>query len=282
MEATQYKDLDLPARILLGPGPSMVSSRVLRAMATPPVGYMDPTYLAVMQETKELLRYIFQTKNTFTIPISGTGSAGMETCFVNLVEPGDPVLILINGVFGKRMQDLAKETGMVVVDEEHRFGVRQKEKMKKLRNQVDVLSLSATPIPRTLQMGFTNVRDLSVIETPPADRQAVRTRLARFDDEVIREAIRRELLEPHRREVPRGRDGPRHPRGGGPDEPFQSLAGNTYVAVRAGNTVAPYVNITYWLQNTAVSTTTNVSRFRVSAGLQFHWNKLVGAPGPGS
>ena len=86
-----------------------------------------------------------------------------------------------------------KNLGLVVVDEEHRFGVAQKERLKKLRTHADVLTLSATPIPRTLQMGFTGVRDLSIIETPPADRQAVRTLLARFDDELIRDAIRREL-----------------------------------------------------------------------------------------
>ncbi|MBI5440437.1 MAG: transcription-repair coupling factor [Deltaproteobacteria bacterium] len=86
-----------------------------------------------------------------------------------------------------------KDLGLVVVDEEHRFGVAQKERMKKLRAQVDFLTLSATPIPRTLHMGFSGVRDLSIIETPPADRLAVRTLLARFDDDLVREAIRREL-----------------------------------------------------------------------------------------
>jgi transcription-repair coupling factor (superfamily II helicase) len=86
-----------------------------------------------------------------------------------------------------------KDLGLIVIDEEHRFGVAQKERLKKLRNQVDVLALSATPIPRSLQMGLTGARDLSVIETPPADRLAVRTRMARFDDDVIKEAIGREL-----------------------------------------------------------------------------------------
>ncbi|GAB4271002.1 MAG: transcription-repair coupling factor [Deferrisomatales bacterium] len=86
-----------------------------------------------------------------------------------------------------------KNLGLIVVDEEHRFGVAHKEKLKRYRAQVDVLNLSATPIPRTLHMGLSGVRDLSVIETPPADRLAVRTVLARFDDDVIREAIRREL-----------------------------------------------------------------------------------------
>jgi len=80
-------------------------------MATPPVGYMDPTYLAVMQETKELLRYVFQTKNDFTVPISGTGSAGMETALCNFIEPGDDVLIAIQGFFGERLADMATRYG---------------------------------------------------------------------------------------------------------------------------------------------------------------------------
>ncbi|TAL15554.1 transcription-repair coupling factor [bacterium] len=86
-----------------------------------------------------------------------------------------------------------KNLGLVVIDEEHRFGVAQKEKLKKMRGEVDMLCLSATPIPRTLQMSFTGIRDLSVIETPPADRLSVRTKVARFDDDVIKEAIKREL-----------------------------------------------------------------------------------------
>ncbi|MEW6486666.1 MAG: transcription-repair coupling factor [Thermodesulfobacteriota bacterium] len=86
-----------------------------------------------------------------------------------------------------------KDLGLVVVDEEHRFGVSHKERLKQLRARVDVLTLSATPIPRTLNMGLSGVRDLSIIETPPADRLAVRTSLARFDDDVIREALQREL-----------------------------------------------------------------------------------------
>ncbi len=86
-----------------------------------------------------------------------------------------------------------KNLGLLVVDEEHRFGVAQKERLKKLRSRVDVLTLTATPIPRTLHMALSGVRDLSTIETPPADRLAVRTLVARADDDLIREAIRREL-----------------------------------------------------------------------------------------
>ncbi len=86
-----------------------------------------------------------------------------------------------------------KNLGLLVIDEEHRFGVTQKERLKKLRSRVDVVTLTATPIPRTLHMALAGVRDLSVIETPPADRLAVRTVVARFDDDLVREAIRREL-----------------------------------------------------------------------------------------
>lgn len=86
-----------------------------------------------------------------------------------------------------------KNLGLVIVDEEQRFGIKHKEHLKKLRTQTDILTLSATPIPRTLQMGFFGLRDLSVIETPPVDRRAIRTSIAQFDDEVIREAIVREL-----------------------------------------------------------------------------------------
>ena len=86
-----------------------------------------------------------------------------------------------------------KDLGLLVVDEEHRFGVTHKEKLKQLRANVDVLTLTATPIPRTLQMSLTGIRDLSVIETPPEDRQPIRTYVTEFDEEIIRDAVRREL-----------------------------------------------------------------------------------------
>lgn len=114
MKMKDFTDLDLPPRILLGPGPSMVPTRVLQAMSTPPVGYMDPTYLKVMNDVKELLRYTFQTQNEFTLPISGTGSAGMETALCNFIEPGDYVLIGVNGFFGSRLADMASRYGAVV------------------------------------------------------------------------------------------------------------------------------------------------------------------------
>ncbi|MCL0335935.1 hypothetical protein, partial [Escherichia coli] len=86
-----------------------------------------------------------------------------------------------------------KDLGLLVVDEEQRFGVAHKERIKQLRANVDVLTLSATPIPRTLQMAVTGIRDLSLITTPPTDRRAVRTVVSRWDDALLREAIEREL-----------------------------------------------------------------------------------------
>jgi alanine-glyoxylate transaminase/serine-glyoxylate transaminase/serine-pyruvate transaminase len=93
-------------RILLGPGPSCVNPRVLQAMARPMIGHLDPIFLDIMEEVQEHLRYVFQTENKFTIAISGTGSAGMETCLCNLIEEGDDVLVGVNGVFGERMSDI--------------------------------------------------------------------------------------------------------------------------------------------------------------------------------
>ena len=89
--------------LLMGPGPSCVPPEVYKALALPTIGHLDPVFITIMDEVKSHLRTLFNTENTLTLPISGTGSAGMETCFVNLVEPGDRVLILINGVFGQRM-----------------------------------------------------------------------------------------------------------------------------------------------------------------------------------
>lgn len=103
-----------PERLLLGPGPSDVHPRVLRAMAVPLVGHLDPYFLQCMEEVKDLLRLVFGTRNAMTIPISGTGSAGMEACLVNLLEPGDEVVIGVNGVFGTRMADVAERAGAVV------------------------------------------------------------------------------------------------------------------------------------------------------------------------
>lgn len=109
-----YTDLNTSERILLGPGPSMVHPRVLRAMAQPLVGHLDPQFLKVMNEIQELLRYVFQTKNELTIPVSGTGSASMEAALCNFIEPGDEVVIGVNGYFGERLCDMAGRYGAVV------------------------------------------------------------------------------------------------------------------------------------------------------------------------
>ncbi|MGH7895615.1 MAG: pyridoxal-phosphate-dependent aminotransferase family protein [Candidatus Binatia bacterium] len=103
-----------PDRLLLGPGPSQVHPRVLRAMSAPLLGHLDPAFVQMMEEVKELLRVVFATKNPLTIPISGTGSAGMEACLVNLLEPGDEFVVGVNGVFGTRMAEVAERAGAVV------------------------------------------------------------------------------------------------------------------------------------------------------------------------
>ena len=98
-------------RVLMGPGPSDVDYRVLEALAQPTIGHLDPAFLDVLNQVRDLLRYTFRTKNELTFAVSGTGSAGMETCVVNLIEPGDPMLVCINGVFGQRMADVAGRCG---------------------------------------------------------------------------------------------------------------------------------------------------------------------------
>jgi len=111
LDAASFRDIDPGQRVLMGPGPSDVSARVLQAMSAPCIGHLDPYFLSVMDETQQLLRSLFQTQNALTIPVSGTGSAGMETCFVNLVEPGDEVVVCVNGVFGTRMCDIVNRIG---------------------------------------------------------------------------------------------------------------------------------------------------------------------------
>ena len=104
-----------PRRVLMGPGPSDVHPRVLGAMARPTIGHLDPEFVRMMDELKELLRYAFRTQNRVTFPVSGPGSVGMETCFVNLVEPGDTVVVCRNGAFGGRQLENVERTGGVPV-----------------------------------------------------------------------------------------------------------------------------------------------------------------------
>ena len=111
MAAHGYSELNPSRRLLMGPGPSDAHPRVLRAMTTPLLGHLDPEFLALMEESKTLLRSAFGTANDLTIPISATGSAGMEAAFVNVVEPGDDVVVCVNGVFGERMCDIVGRCG---------------------------------------------------------------------------------------------------------------------------------------------------------------------------
>lgn len=109
-DAPQIHPFHPPKRVLLGPGPSDVHQRVLDAMARPTLGHLDPKFCDMMEEMKTLLRYAFQTENQLTFPLSAPGSVGMESCFVNLVEPGDKVIVCSNGVFGRRMAENVKRS----------------------------------------------------------------------------------------------------------------------------------------------------------------------------
>ena len=111
-----------PVRTLMGPGPSDVHPRVLEALSRPTIGHLDPAFIRMMDELKELLQYAFQTRNAMTLPVSAPGSAGMETCFVNLVEPGDKVVVCQNGVFGGRMKENVERCGGIAVMVEDSWG----------------------------------------------------------------------------------------------------------------------------------------------------------------
>jgi alanine-glyoxylate transaminase / serine-glyoxylate transaminase / serine-pyruvate transaminase len=111
-----------PVRTLMGPGPSDVNPRILQAMSRPTIGHLDPVFVTMMEEMKELLRYAFQTENTLTMPVSAPGSAGMEMCFVNLLEPGDKAIVCQNGVFGGRMKENVERCGATAVMVEDAWG----------------------------------------------------------------------------------------------------------------------------------------------------------------
>tara|TARA_R110001599_G_scaffold353231_1_gene590979 strand:+ start:53933 stop:55111 length:1179 start_codon:yes stop_codon:yes gene_type:complete len=111
-----------PLRTLMGPGPSDVSPRVLGALARPTIGHLDPLFVDLMDQIKELLQYAFQTKNVLTLPVSAPGSAGMEACFVNLVSPGDTVIVCQNGVFGGRMKENVERCGATAIMVEDNWG----------------------------------------------------------------------------------------------------------------------------------------------------------------
>ncbi len=122
MTPPEVGELVPPTRTLMGPGPSDVHPRVLRAMSTPLVGHLDPSFIEIMNDVQELLRYTFRTDNQWTIPVSGTGSAAMEAAFGNVVEPGDTVLVPTNGYFGGRMADMARRAGGDIVEVDAPWG----------------------------------------------------------------------------------------------------------------------------------------------------------------
>ncbi|MFN0124031.1 MAG: pyridoxal-phosphate-dependent aminotransferase family protein [Blastocatellia bacterium] len=121
-DAPVIASLNPPRRLLLGPGPSPVDDRVLRAMAAPLLGHLDPLFIRTMDEIQTLLRYAFETNNRLTIPISGTGSAGMECTVANLLEPGEEIVLCINGYFGERMHDMVTRLGAVPIRVECEWG----------------------------------------------------------------------------------------------------------------------------------------------------------------
>jgi len=122
MNTPSVPELTPPLRLLLGPGPSPVHPRVLRAMSTPLLGHLDPKFLEIMSEVQAQLRAVFRTQNAFTIAVSGTGSAGMEAALVNVVEPGDTVVVAAAGAFGNRMVEIAGRAGGRVVKLEVPWG----------------------------------------------------------------------------------------------------------------------------------------------------------------
>lgn len=120
--AQDYGELNPPERLLLGPGPSNCDPRVLRALSAPVIGHLDPKFVQIMDETKHLLQYVFQTQNDLTLPVSGTGSAGMEAALVNVIEPGDTVAVCVNGVFSERMCDIVGRCGAELLRIEQEWG----------------------------------------------------------------------------------------------------------------------------------------------------------------
>ena len=117
-----YPELNPPPRVLMGPGPSDIHPRVLAAIGRPTVGHLDPYYLQTMDQLRQMLQAIFRTRNEMTFAISGTGSAGMEAAVANLIEPGDRMLVCVNGVFGSRMTDVAQRCGAEVTTVQRPWG----------------------------------------------------------------------------------------------------------------------------------------------------------------
>ncbi|MCF7503847.1 MULTISPECIES: alanine--glyoxylate aminotransferase family protein [Vibrio] len=133
-----------PHRTLMGPGPSDISPQVLQALSRPTIGHLDPLFIAMMDQLKQLLKYAFQTENEFTIAVSAPGSAGMETCFVNLIEPGEKVIVCRNGVFGERMRENVVRCGgeAILVDDEWGKSVSVEKVEKALAENPDAVAVA--------------------------------------------------------------------------------------------------------------------------------------------
>jgi alanine-glyoxylate transaminase/serine-glyoxylate transaminase/serine-pyruvate transaminase len=160
---------DLTPRLLMGPGPSNVPPSVLQAMAMPAIGHLDPEFVALMDEIKTMLRQVMLTENELTIPISATGSAGMEAALCNLIEPGDRCVVCVNGVFGGRMADVCGRYGGEVVKVEAPWGQ----------------AIDPAAVKQALANGKTKLVASSTLKLPPAccsrwrRSRASRTKLAR-------------------------------------------------------------------------------------------------------
>ena len=139
-----YDELIIPPRVLLGPGPSEANARVLKAMTTPMLGYLDTKFVEVMDDTVILLRQVFGTTNRLTFPVSGTGTAGMEAALANVIEPGDGVVVGINGYFGERIADIATRCGGAVTTVEAEWGTHiPAERIAEAVAKTDTLKLVA-------------------------------------------------------------------------------------------------------------------------------------------
>ena len=151
-----------PPRLLMGPGPSDVAPSVLQAMSQPLVGHLDPVFVKMMEEIKAMLRVVFETTNAMTFPVSGTGSAGMEFCCVNLIEPGDEVIIGVNGVFGNRMADVAERYGARVTKVEAEWGrIIEVEQIREALQKVPKPKLVAIVHAETSTGALTPVEEIS-------------------------------------------------------------------------------------------------------------------------
>ena len=141
----QFNTFIPPVRTLMGPGPSDVDPRILNALSRPTLGHLDPAFIGLMDEVKTLLQFAFQTDNQLTMPVSAPGSAGMESVFVNLLEPGDKVIVCQNGVFGGRMQQNVQRCGATAVMVQDTWG--QQTDLQKVEEALSLIHISEPTRP---------------------------------------------------------------------------------------------------------------------------------------